>query len=85
MKSSRQAVLLTAADCHLCEHARAVLQRLSADIALQRTEMSWNDPDAAALVRRDGIPFPPALYVDGELWGHGRLSERALRKRFART
>ena len=85
MTPSHKAVLLTAADCHLCEHARAVLRHLSTDIALQRTEMSWNDPEAAALIRRDGVPFPPALYVDGELWAYGRLSEHALRKKFAAT
>jgi len=46
-------------------------------------EVKWSDPAGAALVRRDRILFPPALYVDDELWGYGRLSERALRKRFA--
>lgn len=83
MTPSRQALLLTASDCHLCEHARAVLQRLSEEIALQRIELAWSDPQAAALIRRDGIPFPPALYIDGDLWAYGRLSERALRKKLA--
>ncbi len=35
------------------------------------------------LVRRDGVAFPPAIYVNGSLAGYGRISERALRKRLA--
>ena len=83
MTPSREALLLTAPDCHLCEQARRVLQRLSEEVPLQRIELAWSDPHASALVQRDGIPFPPALYIDGELWAYGRLSERALRKKFA--
>jgi glutaredoxin-related protein len=77
--------LLSAPDCHLCGHARTVLQHLTQSNAssFEVKEMSWNDPAGAALVQRDRIPFPPALYVDDELWGYGRLSERALRKKFA--
>jgi len=31
------------------------------------------------LVKRDGVPFAPAVYIGGKLCGYGRLSEGALR------
>jgi len=42
-------------------------------------EMDWNAPDGSALVKRDGVPFAPAVYIEGKLCGYGRVSEGALR------
>ena len=75
--------LVTAPDCHFCARGRAIVQRISQDgIPLEVRELDWTDSAGTALVVRDGVHFPPALYVDGELWAYGRLSERALRKKF---
>jgi hypothetical protein len=75
--------LVSAPDCHLCTHGRAIVERIAQDgVPLEVQELDWTDSAGTALVMRDGVPFPPALYVDGELWGYGRLSERALRKKF---
>ena len=75
--------LVTAPDCHFCALGRAIVQRLSqGGIPLEVQELDWTDSAGTALVVRDGVHFPPALYVDGELWAYGRLSERALRKKF---
>lgn len=83
-ESGLRVILLSAPDCHLCDHARTVLHHLTQNsTSFDIEEINWSDPAGAALVRRDGILFPPALYVNDELWGYGRLSERALRKRFA--
>ena len=30
-------------------------------------------------MKRDGVPFAPAVYIGGKLCGYGRLSEGALR------
>ncbi len=73
-----RATLVTTPDCHLCEHARAVLKRVLAD-RLAIDEMDWNAADGNALVKQDGIPFAPAVYIEGKLFGYGRLSEGALR------
>ena len=76
--------LVSAPDCHLCVHAHEVLVRLvNEGLPLVVEECAWNQEDGERLVCRDGVPFPPALYVDGVLWGYGRISERALRKRLA--
>ena len=76
--------LFTAADCHLCGHARSVAQRLAADLKTELNEIAWESPEAD-LVRRDGVPFPPALYVDDELLGYGRISEGGVRRRLTRV
>lgn len=73
-----RATLVTTPDCHLCEHARTVLERVLAD-RLAIDEMDWNGADGNALVKRDGVPFAPAVYIEGKLCGYGRLSEGALR------
>lgn len=73
-----RATLVTTPDCHLCEHARTVLERVLAD-RLAIDEMDWNAADGNALVKRDGVPFAPAVYIEGKLCGYGRLSEGALR------
>lgn len=70
-------LLVTAADCHLCAHARTVLAALS----LNAREIDVGSEEAAALAAR-GVPlaFLPVL-VDGErVLAYGRLSERRLRK-----
>ena len=74
------ATLVTAPGCHLCDHARQVLLRLQRAWPLVVEEVEWNSAEGQAFVRRDGVPFPPALYVGGEFYGYGRLSEGRLQR-----
>jgi hypothetical protein len=74
-----RATLVTTPDCHLCQHARTVLERVLADRLAAIEEIDWNAADGSALVKRDGVPFAPAVYIDGKLCGYGRLSDGALR------
>jgi len=74
------ATLVTTPDCHLCQHARAVLERVLSHRLLRIEKLDWNGIDGSALVRRDGVPFAPAAYINGTLCGYGRLSEGALRR-----
>ena len=74
--------LVTASDCHLCGHARSVARRLAAELKIGIEELAWESPEAD-VVRRDGVPFPPALYVGDELLGYGRISEGGVRRRLA--
>lgn len=76
--------LITATDCHLCGHARSVARRLAAELNTELDEIAWESP-AAEVVRRDGVPFPPALYAGDELLGYGRISEGAVRRRLAKA
>ena len=76
--------LVTAADCHLCGHARSVAHRLAAELEVEIVELAWESPEADA-VRRDGVPFPPVLYAGDVVLGYGRISEGAVRRRLDRV
>lgn len=76
--------LITAIDCHLCGHARNVARRLAAELNTELEEVEW-ESSKADVIRRDGVPFPPALYAGDELLGYGRISENAIRRRLAKV
>lgn len=76
--------LITAIDCHLCGRARNVARRLAAELNTELEEVEW-ESSKADVIRRDGVPFPPALYAGDELLGYGRISENAIRRRLARV
>jgi hypothetical protein len=72
--------LVTTPDCHLCEQARQVITRLGRDRKVVLKELAWDSPIAQASVRRDGIPFAPALYIEDTFCAYGRISEGAVRR-----
>ena len=68
--------LLTAPDCHLCEHAKAVLGELGAD---------WREVDSESpegrMLAASAPPLRPVLYgAEGHVIAYGRLSLKRLRK-----
>lgn len=71
--------LLTQDHCDFCEHAQQVLARLAGEYPLALTTLDIGSPEGRALATRGGILFPPGLFVDGEPFSYGRLSERKLR------
>lgn len=76
----RQLVLITASDCHLCAHARVVLMELG----LEAREIDVASEEAQGLAKR-GLPlaFLPVLWDGEQVLAYGRLSGRALRRKFA--
>jgi len=77
--------LITAVDCHPCDCARQVLASIAGELPLTVSEVPWDSHEGRQLVSRDGVAFPPAVYVDGTLVGCGRISERVLRRRLNET
>ena len=75
--------LVTTPDCHLCEHARRVLDRLRTEFRLDVVEIDWESARGQGLVVRDAVLFPPALYLNGSLVAFGRMSEGRLRSTLA--
>lgn len=75
--------LLTKADCGLCEQAKAVLARVSADTPLEVETVDLASDRGRALAEEAGMAFPPGVLLDGEAFSHGRLSERKLRRTLA--
>ena len=72
--------LLTKDDCDLCEQAKATLGRLGDEFTLELRELSLDSREGVRLARDANAPFPPVVFVNGEAFSYGRLSERKLRK-----
>lgn len=75
-----EVILLTREDCHFCEQAKAVLQRLEADYELRVRQLALETEEGGRLGLASGAPFPPVVLLNGRPFSYGRLSERKLRK-----
>jgi len=83
-KAGVEFTLLTKQNCPLCDHAKDVLSRVGADF-VSRIEIVWLETsEGERFVQAHDTPFPPALLIDGELHGFGRLSEKKLRRELRR-
>ena len=79
---SPRVVLYTRPGCHLCDDARAVVERVCADL-----EQSWGEVDISAdpqLEQRFGAEIP-VTFVDGEQHDFFRVSEPRLRRALEET
>lgn len=73
-------LLLTKEDCEFCEQAKDVLARLTGEYGLTVRELAFDSDEGRSLALSSGASFPPAVFLDGEPFSYGRLSERRLRK-----
>lgn len=71
--------LLTQDECGFCDHAKTVLRRLAQEFPLQVTEIGLAGDEGRRLAAHAGVLFAPGLLVNGQPFGHGRISERKLR------
>ena len=76
--------LLTTSGCDLCAQAKAVLDRLAPEFALDVECVDASTEHGQTLAQRAGMAFPPAVLLDGEPFSYGRLSERKLRRALTR-
>lgn len=72
--------LLTKAQCAFCDDAKATLAHLEAEYRLVVESINVDTPEGAAIAMRGGVLFPPGIFLDGEPFSYGRLSERKLRR-----
>lgn len=77
-------VLLTQDHCGFCDQAKQVLDHLTAEYAISISQVDIASPEGQALAQRGGILFPPGLFLGGEPFSYGRLSERKLRRELDR-
>lgn len=75
-----EVLLVTADACHFCAHAKQVLARVAERYPLSMSEIPWTSEEGRRLAERDGILFPPGIYLDGAFFGYGRLSEGKLQQ-----
>ena len=76
----RDVVLLTKDECHFCDEAKRVLTRFADDGQLAFRDVRLDSEEGRQLAKDAGVPFPPVVFLDGEYFSYGRLSERKLRK-----
>ena len=79
-----EVTVLTQPDCAFCEHAAAILARVSQDHPLAVRHIQLSSEEGRALTTRHGVLFAPGVLLDGQLLSYGRLSERRLRRQLAR-
>jgi glutaredoxin len=77
-------LILTQASCGFCNDAKAIVDRLSKEHRLSVSTVSLDSAEGRALAARGGIMFPPGIFIDGDPFSYGRLSERKLRREIAR-
>lgn len=72
--------LLTQPECHLCDHAKTVLDNVAREHPLTVTEIDLQSDAGRRIAEDAGILFAPGVLLDGQPFAYGRLSERKLRK-----
>ena len=76
-------VYVTAPSCRLCEHGSRVLEELQERFAMSVREVDLLSDEGRRLVVVGRVAFPPALFAEGRLLAHGRLSSGALQRELA--
>jgi glutaredoxin len=71
-------VLVTAHRCHFCRDASELLKDLGSRYPLTVRTIDLETNEGAAIAARLRVPFPPVLLIDGEYFGHGRISRKKL-------
>ncbi len=80
----RIVTLLTQDNCTMCDQAKDVVRRVALDQPLSLLEVPLDSPDGREMATRAGVLFAPGILLDGAPFGHGRLSEKKLRRALAR-
>lgn len=77
-------LLLTKDQCNFCAQAKGILERLRVEYGFSLSLLDLSSPEGESLALRHGILFPPGVFIDGEPFSYGRLSERKLRREIER-
>ena len=77
-------LLLTQEQCGFCTQAKELLDRLSVEYGFSLSTLDLASPEGEDLAVRNGVLFPPGIFLDGEPFSYGRPSERRLRREIER-
>ena len=75
-------VILTQTGCHFCEMATEILGSLGAEFDLEVRHVNLASQEGKLIAQKVGLPIPPGILIDDELFSYGRPSERRLRREF---
>ena len=56
--------ILSKEECHLCDHAKEVVERLTEEFQLELEVVPMTTPEGQELAVRAGMLFPPAVLVE---------------------
>jgi hypothetical protein len=76
--------LLTVPQCGYSEEAKTLLRGLALEYPLTIDVMALRTSAGDRLALQGGFLFPPGLFLDGEPFSYGHVSEHALRQELAR-
>ena len=77
-------LLLTQANCHFCDMAKEMLDRLSGEYNFSVSTIDLSTPEGQTLAEKNGILFSPGLFINGKPFSYGRPSEKKLRRELER-
>ncbi len=77
-------LVLTQDQCGFCAQAYDLLHRLAQEYELVISTLAVDSQDGRALALQAGILFPPGIFLDGQPFSYGRLSEKKLRRELDR-
>ncbi|MHB1835961.1 MAG: glutaredoxin family protein [Solirubrobacteraceae bacterium] len=80
-----EVLLLARPDCSFCDEAKRVLDALSLEHPLAVRVLDAASEEGRELAQKGGILFPPGVFLDGQPFSYGRLSQRKLRKALERA
>lgn len=78
-----EVTVVTAERCHFCSDATSLLDDLSGSYSISVRRVDLLDAEGSAIAARFRVPFPPVVLIDGQYFGHGRISRRKLTKALA--
>lgn len=76
-------LMLEQRDCAFCDHANEILCRLEKEYPLVVRRLDINTEQGRRFAQEGGVMFAPGIFIDGEPFCYGRLSERKLRRQLA--
>lgn len=80
-----EVVVLSSRGCHLCEDALDTLDEFAREFPVRVREVEIETAEGRELMRIHRPAMPPAVLVDGVLFGVGRLSRKKLRRLLERA
>lgn len=77
-------LLLTQENCHFCDIAKEMLDRLSSEYNFSVSTIDLNTSEGQEIALQAGILFPPGILIDGKPFSYGRPSEKKFRRELER-